>query len=261
MKTTRRDVLGAGAGLLVAGGAVGGVAAATETTPLFTVPQITLPILGLAETFPVRRIYCIGRNYADHAKEMGSDPRSEPPFFFQKPTDAVQRVPVEEGVDHPYPPLTANYHYELELVAVLKSGGRAIPAAQALDHVYGYAVGLDMTRRDLQQRMKDQRKPWEIGKSFDRAAPIGPIVGVAGVGHLLKGAITLSVNGVERQRDDLSRMIWSVAEQIAKLSESDELVAGDIIFSGTPAGVGPVVAGDTLLGHVDGLPDLRVRIV
>ncbi len=261
METTRRHLLGGGTGLVIAGVTLNGASAATETKPLFTVTQTTLPIHGQSGRFPVRRIYCIGRNYADHAKEMGSDPRSEPPFFFQKPTDAVQIVPAETGVDHPYPPLTKNYHHELELVVVLKSGGRNIPVAQALDHVYGYAVGLDMTRRDLQQNMKDQRKPWEIGKSFDRAAPIGPIYPVADVGHLLKGAITLSVNGKERQRDDLSKMIWSVAEQISKLSESDELVAGDIIFSGTPAGVGPVVKGDTLLGHVDGLPDLKVRIV
>ncbi len=261
METTRRDVLSGGAGLMIAGMAASGASAATETKTLFTVTQTTLPIHGESERFPVRRIYCIGRNYADHAKEMGSDPRSEPPFFFQKPTDAVQIVPAEAGIDHTYPPLTKNYHHELELVAVLKSGGRNIPVSQALDHVYGYAVGLDMTRRDLQQNMKDQRKPWEIGKSFDRAAPIGPIYPVAAVGHLLKGAITLSVNGTERQRDDLSKMIWSVAEQISKLSESDELVAGDIIFSGTPAGVGAVVKGDTLLGHIDGLPDLKVRIV
>lgn len=265
MTTTRRNVLG-GAGLVIAGVGLNGSSAAaqtkaTEAKPLFTVPQTTLPIDGQAERFPVRRIYCIGRNYADHAKEMGSDPRSEPPFFFQKPTDGVQVVPVEAGADHPYPPLTKNYHHELELVACLKSGGRNIPVAQALDHVYGYAVGLDMTRRDLQQTMKDQRKPWEIGKSFDRSAPIGPIFPVAAVGHLLKGAIALSVNGVERQRDDLSKMIWSVAEQISKLSESDELAAGDIIFSGTPAGVGPVVAGDALLGHIEGLPELKLRIV
>jgi fumarylpyruvate hydrolase len=261
MKTTRRGVLGSGAGLIMTGVTMTGAAAATDGEPLFTVTQDVLPVDGQAQTFPVRRIYCVGRNYADHAKEMGSDPRNEPPFFFQKPSDAVQRIPAGTVTDHAYPPLTKNYHHELELVAFLKSGGRNIPVAQALDHVYGYAVGLDMTRRDLQQVMKDQRKPWEIGKSFDRSAPVGPIFTVAAVGHLLKGVITLSVNGKERQRDDLSKMIWSVAEQISKLSESDELVAGDMIFSGTPAGVGPVVKGDELVGHIDGLPDLKIKIV
>lgn len=236
-------------------------ASATESKVLFQVQPVLLPVAGQDQRFQVRRIYCIGRNYADHAKEMGSDPRSEPPFFFQKPTDAVQHVAAGATADHPYPPLTKNYHHELELVAFLKSGGRDIPVASALDHVYGYAVGLDMTRRDLQQHMKDQRKPWEIGKSFDRSAPLGPIIPVTASGQLLKGAIVLSVNGKERQRADLSEMIWSVAEQISKLSESDELKAGDIIFSGTPAGVGPVVKGDELVGHIDGLPDLKIRIV
>ncbi len=236
--------------------------AAAQAPVLFEVAQTRLPIAGQAELFPVRRVYCIGRNYADHAKEMGSDPRSEPPFFFQKADDAVQVIAPERIVEHPYPTLTQNYHHELELVAFLKSGGRNILPERALDHVYGYAVGLDMTRRDLQQTMKDQRKPWEIGKSFDKSAPIGPILPVVALGgHPLKGAIRLSVNGAVRQEDDLSRMIWSVAEQIAKLSESDELVAGDIIFSGTPAGVGPVVRGDTLVGHIDGLPELSIRIV
>jgi 2-keto-4-pentenoate hydratase/2-oxohepta-3-ene-1,7-dioic acid hydratase in catechol pathway len=209
----------------------------------------------------VRRIYCIGRNYPDHAKEMGSDPKTEPPFFFQKPSDAVQNVAAGSVGDHPYPPLTDNYHHELELVAFLKGGGRDIPASQALDLVYGYAAGLDMTRRDLQQTMKDQRKPWEIGKSFDHSAPVGPIVPVSEVGHLAKGAIALAVNGAVRQEDDLSAMIWSVAEQIAELSKGSELKGGDVIFSGTPAGVGPVVRGDKLTGRIAGLPALRIRIV
>jgi fumarylpyruvate hydrolase len=236
-------------------------AAAAVPALLFDVKEDVLPVAGRQEQFPVRRIYCIGRNYADHAKEMGSDPKTEPPFFFQKPKDAVQIVPVDVTADHPYPPVTKNYHYELELVAFLKSGGRDIPVASALDHVYGYAVGLDMTRRDLQQNMKDQRKPWEIGKSFDHSAPVGPIFPVAAVGHLTKGAIRLSVNGAVKQKDDLSAMIWSVAEQISKLSESNELMAGDMIFSGTPAGVGPVVKGDVLTGHIDGLPELKIKIV
>ena len=192
---------------------------------------------------------------------MGSDPNREPPFFFQKPTDAIQHVAVGQVGDHPYPSLTKNYHYEIELVAALKSGGRSIPLTQALDHVYGYAVGLDMTRRDLQRAMGDEKKPWEIGKSFDRSAPIGPIHPVEKVGHFTKGAIQLAVNGQTKQSSDLSNMIWSVAEQIAKLSEAFELQAGDIIYSGTPENVGPVVRGDLVLCKIEGLPDLSIRIV
>lgn len=210
---------------------------------------------------PVRRIYCIGRNYADHAREMGSDPRREPPFFFQKPSDAVQSVAGGVIADHAYPPLTADYHPEIELVIVLRSGGRDIAPTRALDLVFGYAVGLDMTRRDAQQRMKDGRRPWEIGKSFDGSAPLGPIVPVTRVGHLESGAIALSVNGHLTQSDDLSAMIWHVAEQIAELSRGSELKAGDVIFSGTPAGVGPVARGDLLVGQIAGLPDLSIRIV
>ena len=232
----------------------------TPQTP-FTVPQTTVPIAGSAEVFPVRRIYCIGRNYAAHAREMGSDPTREAPFFFQKPSDAVQFVPPGQTADHPYPSLTSNYHYEVELVAALQSGGRNIPVDQALQHVYGYAVGLDMTRRDLQSHMKDQKKPWEIGKAFDNAAPIGPIHRVAQTGHPTKGAITLSVNGAVKQSADLDQMIWSVAEQISKLSEAFELRAGDLIYAGTPENVGPVVRGDLVVAHIDGLPDLSLRVV
>jgi len=220
-----------------------------------------LPVVGSAELFPVRRIYCIGRNYAAHAREMGSDPTREPPFFFQKPTDAVQFVAIGSVADHPYPSLTKNYHYELELVAALKSGGTNIPIDQALQHVYGYAIGLDMTRRDLQRGMGDQKKPWEIGKSFDMSAPIGPIHPVALTQHITKGRIELKVNGQIKQEADLSYMIWSVAEQISQLSQAFELKAGDIIYSGTPENVGPVVKGDLLVGHIDGLPELSVRIV
>ena len=210
--------------------------------------------------FPVRRIYCIGRNYAAHAREMGSDPTREPPFFFQKPTDAIQNVKVGEVADHPYPSLTKNYHYEVELVAALKSGGKDIPIEKALDHVYGYAVGLDMTRRDLQRAMGDQKKPWEIGKSFDRSAPIGPLHRVSDVGHIGKGRISLAVNGQIKQDATLAHMIWSVAEQISKLSEANELFPGDIIYSGTPENVGPVVKGDVLLCKIEGLPDMSIRI-
>jgi 2-keto-4-pentenoate hydratase/2-oxohepta-3-ene-1,7-dioic acid hydratase in catechol pathway len=192
---------------------------------------------------------------------MGSDPTREPPFFFQKPTDAVQFVAPGTVGDHPYPSLTKNYHYELELVAALKSGGTDIAIDDALKHVYGYAIGLDMTRRDLQRGMGDQKKPWEIGKSFDRSAPIGPIHPVAMTKHYTKGRIELKVNGQVKQEADLSYMIWSVAEQISQLSQAFELKAGDIIYSGTPENVGPVVKGDLLLGHIDGLPELSVRIV
>lgn len=227
---------------------------------LFEVPRPTVGVAG-GGLFPVRRVYCIGRNYADHAKEMGADPKTEPPFFFQKPSDAVQNVPAGEIGAHAYPPLTDNYHHEIELVVALQSGGRDIPAAAALGHVFGYAVGLDMTRRDLQQAMKDGRKPWEIAKGFDHSAPIGPLLRVADVGHLAEGTISLAVNGAVRQQDDLSAMIWSVAEQIAELSKGSELKAGDLIFSGTPAGVGPVVRGDELCGRISVLPELRLRIV
>ena len=228
---------------------------------LFAIAETTLPIVGSDQLFPVRRIYCIGRNYAAHAREMGSDPTREPPFFFQKPTDAVQVVFPGPAVDHPYPPLTSNYHYEVELVAVLKSGGKNIPAAKALDHVYGYAVGLDMTRRDLQIGMREQKKPWSLGKGFDHGAPIGPILPAARIGHPSKGSISLEVNGVERQKSDLSNMTWSVAEQIEKLSEAFELKAGDIIMTGTPENVGPVVPGDVIVCRIAGLPDLSIRVV
>ncbi|MGZ5988885.1 MAG: fumarylacetoacetate hydrolase family protein [Rhizomicrobium sp.] len=229
--------------------------------PLFAVPPTVIPIAGETGVFQVRRIYCIGRNYAAHAIERGSDPNREPPFFFQKPTDAIQNVAIGEVADHPYPSLTTNYHHEVELVAALKSGGTNIPPEQALDHVYGYALGLDMTRRDLQNGMAAEKKPWEIGKSFDHAAVIGPIHPVDRVGHFTRGAISLAVNGKVRQDSNLEKMIWSVAEQIAKLSDAFELKAGDIIYSGTPENVGPVVKGDVLLCKLDGLPDMSIRIV
>ena len=239
-----------------AGGSAGGSA-----RTVFAVAQPMLPIAGTSEMFPVRRIYCIGRNYAAHAREMGSDPNREPPFFFQKPSDAIQYVAVGTTADHPYPPLTKNYHYEIELVAALAKGGRDVPVEQALDLVYGYTVGLDMTRRDLQRAMGDQKKPWEIGKSFDRSAPMGPLHRVADVGHFTKGAIMLKVNGVTKQSADLSMMTWSVAEQISKLSQAFELFPGDLIYSGTPENVGPVVPGDVMQGSIAGLPTLDVRVV
>ena len=239
-----------------------GNAAATQTvkTP-FEVACVYIPVVDSDEFFPVRRIYCIGRNYAAHAREMGSDPTREPPFFFQKPTDAVQFVPQGTVADHPYPTLTKNYHYEAELVAALHKGGRNIAVADALNHVYGYTLGLDMTRRDLQRALGDEKKPWEIGKSFDHSAPLGAIHKVGQVGHFAQGAIWLKVNGQMKQNANLNQMIWSVAEQISKLSEAFELYPGDIIFSGTPENVGPVVRGDVIEMHIDGLPDLSVKIV
>jgi 2-keto-4-pentenoate hydratase/2-oxohepta-3-ene-1,7-dioic acid hydratase in catechol pathway len=229
--------------------------------PVFNVPQVVLPVVGSEELYPIRRIYCIGRNYAAHSREMGSDPTREPPFFFQKPTDAIQYVPIGAVVDHPYPSLTKNYHYEAELVAAIGIGGKNISIERALDHVWGYTLGLDMTRRDLQRALGDEKKPWEIGKSFDYSAPIGPIHKVAKTGHFKEGAIWLKVNGVTKQSANLNQMIWSVAEQISKLSEAFELFPGDIIYSGTPENVGPVVKGDVIEMHIDGLPNLSVKIV
>jgi len=244
----------------VVGCATPGMAQNQPKTP-FAVPATCIPIEGTDEMFPVRRIYCIGRNYAAHAREMGSDPTREPPFFFQKPTDAIQYVKAGTVANHPYPPLTKNYHYEAELVAVLGKGGRNIPKEKALEHVYGYTLGLDMTRRDLQRGMGDQKKPWEIGKSFDQSAPIGAIRKVAQSGHFEQGSIWLKVNGVTKQSANLNQMIWSVAEQIAQLSEAFELFPGDIIYAGTPENVGPVVRGDVIEMHVDGFPNLSVKIV
>ncbi|WP_088278302.1 fumarylacetoacetate hydrolase family protein [Ideonella sp. A 288] len=244
----------------VAGCALPGTASQAPKTP-FSVADTFIPIVGSEMMFPVRRIYCIGRNYAAHAREMGSDPNREPPFFFQKPTDAIQNVPPGTVADHPYPSLTKNYHYEVELVAALHKGGRDIPVERALDCVYAYALGLDMTRRDLQRAMGDEKKPWEIGKSFDRSAPIGPLHVADAIGHFTKGGIWLKVNGQTKQKSNLSNMIWNVAEQISKLSQANELMAGDIIYSGTPENVGPVVRGDVIECHIDGLPNLSVKIV
>ncbi|CAN5426042.1 fumarylacetoacetate hydrolase family protein [soil metagenome] len=262
--TNRRGLLQLGATLGV--GALSGCATQAATTgaerrSVFSVAVTTIPIVGSDQVFPVRRIYCIGRNYAAHAIERGSDPTREPPFFFQKPTDAIQLAPKGQTVDHPYPPLTKNYHYEVELVAALSKGGRNIPVEQALDHVYAYGVGLDMTRRDLQNAMAAEKKPWEIGKSFDHSAVVSWLHPAARGTSFDKGAIWLKVNGEVKQSSDLSRMIWSVAEQIAKLSQSGELFPGDIIYSGTPENVGPVVAGDVMTGHIDGLDDISVKVV
>jgi 2-keto-4-pentenoate hydratase/2-oxohepta-3-ene-1,7-dioic acid hydratase in catechol pathway len=251
------------AAALAAGGAAGAampVEAQAARTP-FAVAQTFIPVAGTDQQFPVRRINCIGRNYAAHAREMGSDPNREPPFFFQKPTDAIQLAPPGDTIDHPYPTLTKNYHYEVELVAALAKGGRDVPVDRALDLVYGYTVGLDMTRRDLQRAMGDEKTRWEIGKSFDRSAVLGPLQPAAKVGHFTQGAIWLKVNGQTKQNANLNQMIWNVAEQIANLSRAFELMPGDIIYSGTPENVGPVVKGDVMDAHIDGLPDIRVKVV
>jgi 2-keto-4-pentenoate hydratase/2-oxohepta-3-ene-1,7-dioic acid hydratase in catechol pathway len=262
----RRGALTSAAAMTV-GAAAGTITSACATaggsgpkTP-FSVADTYIPIEGSDQMFPVRRIYCIGRNYAAHAREMGSDPNREPPFFFQKPTDAIQNVKPGTVGDHPYPTLTKNYHYEVELVAALHKGGKHIPVEQALDCVYAYAVGLDMTRRDLQRAMGDEKKPWEIGKSFDMSAPIGPLHPAGKTGHFTKGGIWLKVNGQTKQSSDLRNMIWSVAEQISRLSQAFALMPGDIIYSGTPENVGPVVKGDVIECGIEGLPNLSIRIV
>jgi fumarylpyruvate hydrolase len=209
--------------------------------------------------FPVHRIYCVGRNYVDHAIEMGATGR-EPPFFFMKPADAV--VPVADGsVGHiPYPSQTSNLHHEAELVVAIGVGGTDIPVEQAVRHIFGYACGLDMTRRDLQNDMKKQGRPWDIGKSYDQSAPIGPIHPISATGELLKGSISLSVNGQVRQQADVSQLIWSVAETISVLSQAWALQPGDLIYTGTPAGVGAVVRGDVMAMRIDGLGGLSVQV-
>ncbi len=219
-------------------------------------PQVSVAVAGSSARFPVHRIYCVGRNYAEHAVEMGHDPNKEPPFFFQKNPQNI----LENG-RLPYPAQTSDLHFEIELVVALKAGGADIKAANALEHVYGYGIGLDMTRRDLQSQMKKLGRPWEIGKAFEHSAPVGPLHPVASVGHLSKGAIWIDVNGQRRQTGDLSQMIWDVAHQIQFLSGLFTLQPGDLIMTGTPAGVGAVAKGDRLKGHVDGLGDLEVEIV
>ena len=221
-------------------------------------PAPAVPVQGGGE-FPVRRIYCVGRNYVEHAQEMGFTGR-EPPFFFMKPADAVVVVPEGETGVVDYPSLTANFHHEIELVVAIGTGGRNILAADAASHIWGYAVGLDMTRRDLQGEMKKQGRPWDIGKGFDQSAPIGPIVPKSNCGELTRGAITLTVNGAMRQKGDLTELIWNVNETIEHLSTAWALQAGDLIFSGTPAGVAAVVRGDVMEGFVAGLPLLRVAV-
>lgn len=223
-------------------------------------PSPAIPVQGSAHLFPVHRIYCVGRNYEEHAKEMGGTGR-EPPFFFLKPADTVLPSAPGVTVDMAYPTLTSNLHHEIELVVAIGKGGTQIPVDQALQHVFGYAVGLDMTRRDLQNDMKKQGRPWSIGKAFEQSAPIGHLVEAANAGDIHNAAIALQVNGQPRQASNVSKLIWNVAETIAKLSEAWTLAPGDLIYTGTPEGVNAVVRGDTLHGTVAGLPDLRVRIV
>lgn len=216
----------------------------------------TLPIKNSDTLFPVHRIYCVGRNFADHAIEMGHDPNKEPPFFFQKNPDTL--VTPEQGF--PYPTASMDVHHEVELVVALANGGSDIPVEQALECVYGYAVGLDMTRRDLQAEAKKHGRPWEVAKAFERSAPCGAIHAAAEIGHPIKGRIHLAVNGTTRQNGDLNQMIWKVPEMIAYLSRLFTLKAGDLIFAGTPAGVGAVERGDTMVARIDGLDEITVRV-
>ncbi len=222
-------------------------------------PVVSIPVIGKTERFPVHRIYCVGRNYEEHAKEMGFTGR-EPPFFFMKPSDSLVVVNAGETGRMPYPSLTANLHHEIELVVAIGRGGKNIQAADALNHIYGYAVGLDMTRRDLQNDMKKQGRPWCIGKAFDHSAPIGPLTPAGQAGDVNHAEISLQVNGQDRQRSNVSQLIWNVAETIEHLSAAWELQPGDLIYTGTPEGVAAVVSGDTLVGHVSGLGELKLHI-
>jgi fumarylpyruvate hydrolase len=220
-------------------------------------PRPWLPVLGSADRFPVRRIYCVGRNYADHAIEMGGDPKREPPFFFQKNPESL----VHDGGRFPYPRRSQDVHHEIELVVALGAGGSAVPVARALDLVFGYAVGLDMTRRDLQAEAKKLGRPWEVAKAFEHAAPCSALNPAAAIGHPDRGVIRLDVNGEERQEGDLSQMIWSVPEVIAELSTLFDLAPGDLIYTGTPAGVGPVRRGDALVGSIERVGRLAIAVV
>ena len=216
----------------------------------------SLPVKGTTKRFAVRRVYCIGRNYAAHTIEMGGDPDREPPFFFQKNPDNL-----DTSGEFPYPVKSTDVHHELEMLVALKSGGTNIPVASALDHVYGYGVGLDMTRRDLQGEAKDLRRPWEIGKAFERSAPCGPLVPAAEIGHPDRGLVQLKVNGQVRQTGDLGQMIWKVPEMISYLSDYFELAAGDVIMSGTPSGVAAVAKGDLMEAEIAGVGTLTVKVV
>ena len=223
---------------------------------VFQLPQISAPVEGATARFPVRRIYCVGRNYADHAREMGSDPLREPPFFFSKFPDAL----LESGATIAYPPRTQDFQFEAELVIAIGAPARAIAPEDATGVIFGYACGLDMTRRDLQNEAKKTGRPWDMGKNFTGAAPLGPLRRIADTGAVTRGALKLVVNGAVRQTTDIDQMIWSPSEIIAHLSSYDALAPGDLIYTGTPAGVAPVGAGDHLHVTIDGLPDLSVTI-
>jgi fumarylpyruvate hydrolase len=231
----------------------------TSKNTSFVIPAPAPPSVavdGNAARFPVRRIFCVGRNYAAHAREMGRDPDREPPFFFLKPSDAV----VDNDVSVPYPPQTKNFHYEIELVVAIGVGGADIPIERALDHVYGYAVGNDLTRRDLQLAAREQGRPWDWGKGFDLSAVVAPLHAVKKIGHPSKGRLWLAVNGVVKQDSDISKLIWSVPEIISFISESMTLAPGDLIMTGTPEGVGPVVRGDVITGGIEGIGEIRTPI-
>ncbi len=220
-------------------------------------PVVSVAVAGREERFPVRRIFCVGRNYAAHAREMGGDPDREPPFFFTKPRDAV----VEDGAAVPYPPLTRELHHEAELVVAIGHGGSAIPAVRALDHVFGYAAGIDLTRRDLQKALREKGRPWDWAKAFDGSAPVGAIRAADEIGHPVRGRVTLAVDGEIRQDQDLAEMIWSVPEIVAFLSRSVRIAPGDLIFTGTPAGVGPLAIGDRVEVCIEGVGSCSIRIV
>jgi len=219
-------------------------------------PISSVAVAGATARFPVRRIICVGRNYAAHAREMGRDPDREPPFFFMKPADTV----VDDGAAVPYPPETNNFHFEIELVVAIGRGGHGIPAESALDHIFGYGVGIDLTRRDLQLQAREQGRPWDWGKGFDQSAPIAPLRPVSEVGHISSGRIWLAVDGQVKQESDVSKLIWPVPDIIAIASRSMVLKPGDLIMTGTPEGVGPVQRGETMTGGIDRLGEIRIRI-
>jgi len=222
--------------------------------------QVSVPVVGTKDRFPVNRIYCVGRNYEEHAKEMGFTGR-EPPFFFMKPANAIVAVEAGETGSIPYPSLTKNLHHEIELVVAIGTGGKNIKAADAFKHIYGYAVGLDMTRRDLQGEMKKQGRPWCIGKGYDHSAPIGPITPVAQAGDVTNSELYIQVDGTDRQRSNVSKLIWNIAETIEHLSVAWELQPGDLIYTGTPEGVAAVVSGNTMECGVAGLETLRIKVL
>jgi fumarylpyruvate hydrolase len=226
--------------------------------PIWEIPSV--PVAGTSQRFPVRHIYCVGRNYAEHAKEMGGDASKEPPFFFTKAADSIVPVVAPEVGRIRYPLATSNFHHELELVVAIGKPGSAVTVENANDHVFGYAVGLDMTRRDLQNEMREKKRPWDIGKSFAQGAPIAPLHPVSQTGILTHGAITLDVNGARRQAGDLSDMIWDVPHTLAFLSRYYDLMPGDLVFTGTPSGVAAVVKGDRLDGRIEGLTPLSIQI-